>query len=127
MPDRPRNFFLGPRFAFNRRGSACEACCFGRGEHATFCGHYVLDGMRLYPRCLRIDEKRFRASLVFVPLWRRPGSRLPVPELVSYGAAKAAVDLGPLGKLTEHRVDHKLGWRELGLDGSKADFYLFIQ
>jgi hypothetical protein len=33
---------------------------------------------------------------------------------------------GLLGKLTENQVDQKRGWRDMGLDGRKADFYAMI-
>lgn len=65
--------------------------------------------------------------------WRPPHvprhlvSTAPVIGPLDASAVAELLELGVLTKLTEHQQDQRVGWRDIGLDGSKADFYVCIQ
>lgn len=42
-------------------------------------------------------------------------------------AVREVLATGLLCPLTENQINQRMGWRQLGIDGSKADIFVFIQ
>lgn len=55
----------------------------------------------------------------------------PKPDIlaihIGVDSAREALESGHLCKLTEDRNGSRLGWKEMGLDGSNHDFYVLLQ
>lgn len=73
---------------------------------------------------LRIDHADGSASLVESHArYGKNRPSVPVPDFI----AKELLESGRFTVLTADRFNHKIGWKELGLDGSTADFFLCVQ
>ena len=91
------------------------------GAYAQLILECIAHGMRL-----RVPHnKNEDISLVVLPYFKGsmsdsigPLDIEPVEELLSNGV---------LWKLTEEAVNQRMGWKGLGFDGDKADFYCMVQ
>ena len=48
-------------------------------------------------------------------------------RFVALAIVRDLIRRGAIGKLTEHGENHKIGWREVGLDGNANDVYVLVQ
>jgi len=78
-------------------------------------------GMRL-----RVPHNYPAQPAALVPDPRYAEGTTPRTEL-SVPVVHEVLSSGLLFKLTEHQEHNRLGWRECGMDGDIADWYVFIQ
>lgn len=63
------------------------------------------------------------AALVDTPHWQLGYEEQPVSRAI----AQELIEANVLHKLTEHQIGSRSGWREMGLDGTVADFWVHIR
>ena len=71
---------------------------------------------RSWPRL--VPDPRYEEWYPDAPKKARPVSPVAVAKLI---------EAGWIGRLTEHRNNNKIGWREMGLDGKTNEVYCCVQ
>jgi hypothetical protein len=80
-------------------------------------------------RKLRIAHSGEPASLVDSHYKSDPGPRPPLRNPIApldREAVKELLESGLLYRLTEHGEGQRYGWRDMLLNGNKADFYVMV-